>query len=733
VLFSKHCPLLEGKLSMGMRMLYTSVTWCYISNTIAVPLSVFVPFIALVFGIYPLVLNRDFALASLLYFVSQTMVTSFCIDLRHLKPLWYCQVSCHLLWFTFTKALLNILLAKARIKKKVVFKSTKKKGENGEEEEATSCCVPRLAGDLEGTKDYWVLVTSFSVSLTTCIAGIYQIIDGPFTEQGDFRWYLLLSIFWAIYNMVPPSLFLFYCMKRGRTFEEFCSFCFVLAFLVAFGGLACAWLVPPDYNTGQVLGLSLQFFQAQQSGKLPKNFPVPWRQSANLWDSVILPNGRNYSLVGGWFDQGDGLKVSYTIATSVALLSWSFTEMRYGFASSGNDDSMASSIRWGAEYLMKCHVTNQTGMSDIFIGQVGDVKLDHAYWGRPESMAMQRPAYAVDAKRPASDLMGSAAAALAAASVALKQDSAQSSVLYLNRAELLYRIATRNRGLYNRFVPTSSVYPSSTFYDDLAWAAAWLYRATENEAYLADAETFWATSVQTETHVNPNPYIWNYENILPGVHLLLEDFTGNSIYSDYANDFVSSWIRGVEGGIYYTPKGLAKGDPAGTLQHTANAALFVMLYSGRRGSNRFMALNCWARTQIGYMLGDGGRSFVVGYGELSPKKVPHRGASCTDPTQGECTWETAYYSTDTNPNILYGALVGGPDDQDVWFDDRDVNSVANSIGLLNNAGFTSALAGLHGRGINMAKCEQGNGVIQNIILKAKKMTNMPGQRWWEGI
>jgi hypothetical protein len=128
VLFSEHCPLLDGKLSMGMRLLYTSVTWCYISNTIAVPLSVLVPCIALVLGVYPLVLNRDFALASLLYFTAQTMVTSFCIDIRHLKPLWYCQVSCHLLWFTFTKALFNIILTKLRIKGKVVFKSTKKKG-----------------------------------------------------------------------------------------------------------------------------------------------------------------------------------------------------------------------------------------------------------------------------------------------------------------------------------------------------------------------------------------------------------------------------------------------------------------------------------------------------------------------------------------------------------------------------------------------------------------------------
>lgn len=29
VLFSKYCPLLDTGLTLGMRLLYTSVTWCY--------------------------------------------------------------------------------------------------------------------------------------------------------------------------------------------------------------------------------------------------------------------------------------------------------------------------------------------------------------------------------------------------------------------------------------------------------------------------------------------------------------------------------------------------------------------------------------------------------------------------------------------------------------------------------------------------------------------------------
>jgi cellulose synthase/poly-beta-1,6-N-acetylglucosamine synthase-like glycosyltransferase len=75
VLFSRYCPLLDTGLTLGMRLLYTSVTWCYVTNTLAVPCSVLVPFIALVFGVYPLVLNRDFALAATLFYTSSTLVT----------------------------------------------------------------------------------------------------------------------------------------------------------------------------------------------------------------------------------------------------------------------------------------------------------------------------------------------------------------------------------------------------------------------------------------------------------------------------------------------------------------------------------------------------------------------------------------------------------------------------------------------------------------------------------
>lgn len=50
----------------------------------------------------------------------------------------------------------------------------------------------------------------------------------------------------------------------------------------------------------------------------------------------------------------------------------------------------------------------------------------------------------------------------------------QTADIYLTRSISLYRVATRwPKQTYNRFVETSSTYPSASIYDDMAYAAAW--------------------------------------------------------------------------------------------------------------------------------------------------------------------------------------------------------------------------------------------------------------------
>ena len=58
------------------------------------------------------------------------------------------------------------------------------------------------------------------------------------------------------------------------------------------------------------------------------------------------------------------------------------------------------------------------------------------------------------------------------------------------------------------------------------------------------------------------------------------------------------------------------------------------------------------------MLGDAGASYVVGYGTDPPAQPHHRTASCPGPTP-PCGF--SYFNTpDPNPNVIAGALVGGP-------------------------------------------------------------------------
>jgi len=66
-------------------------------------------------------------------------------------------------------------------------------------------------------------------------------------------------------------------------------------------------------------------------------------------------------------------------------------------------------------------------------------------------------------------------------------------------------------------------------------------------------------------------------------------------------------------------------------------------------------------------------------------------SSCPD-RPAPCDWE-AYRSTKPNPQILYGALVSGPDENDNYKDLRE-EYIYNEVTLDYNAGFQSAVAGL---------------------------------------
>ena len=66
-------------------------------------------------------------------------------------------------------------------------------------------------------------------------------------------------------------------------------------------------------------------------------------------------------------------------------------------------------------------------------------------------------------------------------------------------------------------------------------------------------------------------------------------------------------------------------------------------------------------------------------------------SSCT-PEPAVCKWN-AFSSPDPNFHVLTGALVGGPDENDNYVDDRN-DYIHNEVACDYNAGFQSAVAAL---------------------------------------
>jgi len=83
-------------------------------------------------------------------------------------------------------------------------------------------------------------------------------------------------------------------------------------------------------------------------------------------------------------------------------------------------------------------------------------------------------------------------------------------------------------------------------------------------------------------------------------------------------------------------------------------------------------------TQADYILGNNSAdmSYLVGYGAKYPLHVHHRGASVASifalHNEVGCSqgFELWYNRAEANPNVIHGALVGGPDKNDGFSDDR---------------------------------------------------------------
>jgi len=435
--------------------------------------------------------------------------------------------------------------------------------------------------------------------------------------------------------------------------------------------------VPRTFNYAEALQKSLYFFDAQRSGPLPQNFRVPWRGDSALQDGGDV----GVDLTGGYYDAGDGVKFGLPMAGAMTLLAWGGLEFPAGYEKSEQAGALLDAVRWGDDWLMKAHAG-----PEVFYGQVGRGDLDHAYWGPPEAMQMPRPAYKIDADHPGSDLAGEASAALAAGSMLFRKSDPAYSARCLDHARELFAFADRRRGVYSASIEDARAYYNSFsgYQDELAWAAAWLAKATGERTYLARAETIFHDALA--------PADWHgtqsWDDKKYGVAILLAQLTGKREYLDRVNRWLNFWTVGEDGRrVPTTPGGLAWLDQWGSLRYAANTAFLALIYAQTPGARNADRDREFAARQIRYILGDNPRrsSYVVGFGVNPPQRPHHRAASGV----------TDVADSGPNRHILYGALVGGPGapDDHAYVDDRG-NYITNEVALDYNAGFTGALAAL---------------------------------------
>ena len=424
-----------------------------------------------------------------------------------------------------------------------------------------------------------------------------------------------------------------------------------------------------DYNYGEALQKSLLFYELQRSGDLPEQVRCNWRGDSALDDG----QDAGLDLTGGWYDAGDNVKFNLPMAYSAAMLAWSVYEFPEAYEESGQLQYALGDIRWVTDYLIRCHPED-----DVYYYQVGDGNADHSWWGPCEVMTMDRPSYYVDSDNPGSAVSGEAAAALAAASIIFEESDPDYSALCLEHAQSLYEFADTTRSDAG-YTAANGFYNSwSGFYDELAWAGAWLYIATGDEAYLDNAESCYSQA--------GHDYDWAmcWDDVHIGAAALLANITGESTYTSAMEQHLDFWCND----ITYTPGGLAWLDTWGSLRYATTTAFIASVYSRYDVCPSDRSTQYWdfAESQCNYALGSSGRSFMVGFGENSPEHPHHRtaqGSYCDNMNEPS-----------SHRHTLYGALVGGPDASDGYTDSVS-DYTANEVACDYNAGFTGLLAAMY--------------------------------------
>ena len=456
-----------------------------------------------------------------------------------------------------------------------------------------------------------------------------------------------------------------------------------------------------EVNYAEALQKSMFFYEVQQAGVLPEWNEVSWR--ADSMENDVVP--------GGWFDAGDHIKFALTNAYTAALLAWGLIEYKDAVKKAGLYETYLNNLQWGLDYVAGCD------KGDKVIGSIADDAFDHVWWGSAEVYMRKFVLKGGSDPRPYDEITCTSttaqmAAAMAAGYIVFKDEKPELAESYLKHAESLFELSDKTRDNTEQGIQGGgNYYKASSFYDDLFYAANFLYMATGDKAYLDKCESDYIPEFQLENQSPEKKDTWGFcwDDVHQAAALLYYINTGKTEWKEHIKKHLDYWGDGVTnswGGnsrVDYTPDGLAWLMQWGSLRHAENTAWLAMLAADKVFTDDAALAkkyNDWAKSQMDYAFGnnDLGLCYVIGMGEKNPNSVHHRTASgvATDMwndlgKQGkaaeEATWQTEYAHT------LYGALEGGPNQNGSFTD--EVGSYQNTeVAIDYNAGYTAALCAM---------------------------------------
>ncbi len=434
--------------------------------------------------------------------------------------------------------------------------------------------------------------------------------------------------------------------------------------------------------------LSMQFFKVQRCGNTnPKDHGAC--HVAGTSSSVDgKPDGASGTIdvTGGWHDASDYIKFMSTIGHVTDVMLTTYIHHPEVFPSPGSTDGVLNEAKVGLDFIKKMwDNTNQMLYMEVADGLDHDVENDDLdsrskCWPEKDNTiyGTSRPVHPCPAGTGA-NLAGKAAAALALGAKIWGDQNGPSynaalASNYLTAAQQIYTWGKTRTGIAG---DADEFYVDTDYKDDMAWAAAELYRATGTASYLTDAKSYCDSAGEwynkSDTSLNwSRAYAWaNYEVA--------------SLDSSYKSTVINRMNNHLNVKKTYADAQFWNNSSQpkwGTYEAMSNNAVEAMMYQELSGNTTYSNL---AGQQLDFMLGKNpwGVSMLNGAGTTWFQNPRHRVTTLnrvSNPSyQLLGAWSegfetSAQYAVDQLDPLLSGqenaSVVQFNDSRMVWHDNR---------------------------------------------------------------